>query len=50
MERAQKIFEALDVNSDGELDEEEFVRGCLQDGDLISLLNAGGCDPEEEDI
>ena len=41
-ERAQKIFRELDINGDGELDEDEFVKGCLDDGDLMRLLNAGG--------
>jgi len=47
-ERAEKIFGVLDVNSDGELNEDEFIRGCLDDDDLVTLLNAGGCDPDEE--
>ena len=47
-ERAEKIFSVLDVNSDGDLSEDEFIRGCLDDDDLVNLLNAGGCDPDEE--
>ena len=39
---------SLDINADGELNEEEFVKGCLDDDDLVNLLNAGGIDPEEE--
>lgn len=46
--RAENIFRALDINCDGELEEDEFIRGCLDDDDLINLLNAGGMDPEEE--
>ena len=38
----------LDINDDGGLNEEEFVKGCLDDDDLVNLLNAGGIDPEEE--
>jgi Ca2+-binding EF-hand superfamily protein len=30
VERAIKIFSALDINNDGDITEEEFVRGCLQ--------------------
>ena len=41
-DRAAKIFRELDVNGDGELDEGEFVKGCLEDGELMSLLNSGG--------
>ncbi|XP_040583468.1 neuronal calcium sensor 2 [Lepeophtheirus salmonis] len=43
--RAKKIFMELDVNGDGEISEEEFVKGCLKDQGLVRLLNAGG---EEE--
>ena len=52
-ERAHGIFEKLDFNGDGHLDEDEFVKGCLDDDDLVRLLNAGGIDPEdlnEEDV
>ena len=41
-ERAQKLFEQLDINDDGHLDENEFVLGCLEDKNLVHLLNAGG--------
>ena len=41
-DRANKIFRELDTNGDGELDENEFVQGCLDDGELMSLLNSGG--------
>ena len=34
-ERAKKIFGELDVNGDGELTSDEFVKGCLEDSDLI---------------
>ena len=43
-ERARKIFSELDINGDGELDIEEFVKGCMDDSDLTRLLNAGGMD------
>ena len=29
-ERAEKVFQQLDVNEDGELNEEEFVSGALK--------------------
>jgi DNA polymerase II large subunit len=41
-DRANKIFRELDANGDGELDENEFVVGCMDDGDLMMLLNSGG--------
>ena len=39
--RASRAFRQLDVNGDGELNEDEFVAGCLQDKGLADLLNAG---------
>ena len=30
VERAMGIFSTLDVNNDGDVTEEEFVRGCLE--------------------
>ena len=41
IERATAVFEKLDVNDDGELNEDEFVSGCLKDESLASLLNTG---------
>ena len=37
-ERARKIFRRMDVNRDGLLTEEEFLRGCLEDDELSKLL------------
>ena len=36
--RAAKIFQRLDVDDNGELDENEFVRGCLDDTEFLRLL------------
>ena len=41
MERATAVFKMLDVNADGELNEDEFVDGCIEDQNLINLLNSG---------
>ena len=41
MERAARAFRLLDINGDGELNEDEFVAGCLNDKALADLLNAG---------
>lgn len=51
-ERSNQIFRDLDVNNDGTVTEEEFVRGCLMDDEFVRLLNAGGVDPDflDEDI
>ena len=37
-ERARKIFLRMDENGDGQLTEEEFLRGCLEDDELSKLL------------
>ena len=37
--RAAKIFGGLDVDDNGELDENEFVRGCLDDTEFLRVLN-----------
>jgi len=41
-ERAEKIFHTLDRNNDGNLEEDEFIKGCLADEELLDLLNAPG--------
>ena len=41
LERATNTFNLPDENGDGELTEDEFVSGCLQDKALADLLNAG---------
>ena len=43
----------MDVNDNGELNEDEFVGGCLKDESLANLLNTGASEelkeePEEE--
>ena len=48
MERACGVFERLDVNEDGELSEQEFVQGCLNDERLAGLLNTGSAVQGEE--
>ena len=40
-EKAIKSFKLLDANGDGELNEDEFVDGCMRDPTLADLLNAG---------
>jgi len=36
--RAEGIFKRMDINSDGKVTRQEFVRGCLDDQKLIELL------------
>jgi len=37
-ERAKNIFTRMDENNDGNLTEEEFLKGCLQDDELSKML------------
>ena len=37
-ERAMKIFGKLDFDGNGELDEREFVAGCMDDQELLKML------------
>ena len=46
-QRANRIFSELDINGDGEVTKEEFVRGCMQDKDLVRMLSSGGIDPDD---
>ena len=41
IERSKTVFRLLDKDGSGELDEDEFVRGCLRDERLRELLNSG---------
>ena len=42
--RTKEIFERMDVNKDGVLSKDEFIRGCLGDERLFKLLacSSGG--------
>jgi len=44
-ERAEKIFSLLDINNDGDISEDEFVQGCLQDEELVELLSDKSSEP-----
>ena len=37
VDRAMAIFSTLDINNDGDVTEEEFVRGCLEVGNIVIL-------------
>ena len=43
MERARELFEALDVDNDGTVTEEEFINGCMRDDAFILLLQKFDC-------
>ena len=38
VERAMAIFSTLDINNDGDVTEEEFVRGCLEVANIFRKL------------
>ena len=37
-EKATEIFQYLDVNSDGRVELNEFVHGCLKNKELVNML------------
>lgn len=43
-ENARAIFKMLDINRDGQLDEDEFVDGCLADEMFLEMLLTFNCD------
>ena len=45
-DRAYQIFGNLDLDCDGEITEQEFVDGCMQDEELVETLN---CEKHETD-
>lgn len=40
-ERAKAIFSKMDENNDGNLTQEEFLKGCLLDEELSKMLTPG---------
>ena len=41
LKKAEFIFQQLDANGDGSLDEEEFCKGCLEDDDFFRVIQDG---------
>ena len=37
--RAAQLFKKIDINGDGELTENEFIKGCSDDKEMMDLLN-----------
>ena len=37
--RAKTLFQKIDINGDGELTENEFIKGCSDDQEMMDLLN-----------
>lgn len=46
--RAKQIFNELDVNGDGTLTCDEFVKGCMKDDDMVALLKKNAPEIEED--
>ena len=44
--KACQIFNFLDVDGDGEISEDEFMQGCLQNEDLVSVLSSESMDQD----
>lgn len=40
--RAKELFKTLDLNKDGTLSENEFVKACVEDKEILGVLNACG--------
>ena len=47
-DRANRIFGNLDVNCDGEVSEQEFIKGCMLDEDLVETLRGENDDDDTE--
>ena len=47
-QRALGIFGKLDFDGNGELDEMEFVKGAMDDQELIKMLNGDNDDKKED--
>ena len=40
--RAKELFNSLDLDSDGNLGEDEFVKACVEDKEILAVLNTCG--------
>jgi hypothetical protein len=49
LKKAKFIFGLLDVNGDGEINQDEFVQGCMKDKQLVALLSPEAMVTIEED-
>ena len=47
VDRAEHVFHMLDTDNDGDVTEEEFVNGCLEDNDLVKELTGKSSEPSE---
>ena len=47
--KACQIFNFLDFDGDGEISEEEFMIGCLQNEELVQVLSRPNSNEAEED-
>ena len=37
--KAEKLFSEIDINADGLLSQDEFLRGCRNDAEIMKLLD-----------
>ena len=49
LQRTHDIFNKMDLNQDGVISKEEFVKGCLKDETLYKLLACSGEEHEQTD-
>ena len=51
VERAEKIFGSLDSNNDGDITEAEFVAGCMEDDEMVTMLSESSSElPPMKDV
>ena len=46
-DRTREIFKKMDINGDGVLTKEEFIKGCMNDETLYRLLACNSADDAE---
>ena len=48
-DRTRDIFKKMDINNDGVLTKEEFIKGCMNDETLYKLLACNNADDGDGD-
>jgi len=47
-DRAKQIFDELDLDGDGTLTCDEFIKGCMKDEEMVDMLKRSNCPPDTE--
>ena len=47
-DRAKQIFDELDLDGDGTLTCDEFIKGCMKDEEMVDMLKRSNCPPDAE--